>query len=124
MRLHPYRDTVGKLTIGVGRNLDDVGISQDEANVLLQNDIAHVKQYLSSTWPWTDVLDDARRGVLLNMGFNLGLAGLSGFRQMLAKVQEGDFAGAAAEMRDSAWYTQVGARAERLAIQMETGVWT
>lgn len=124
IRLKPYKDSVGKLTIGVGRNLDDDGISQLEAEVLLQNDIAYASEELRTNLPWTERLDDARRGVLLNMAFNMGIHGLLGFKNMLAAVQVGKYTESANEMLDSKWATQVGARAHRLAQQMETGVWT
>jgi lysozyme len=124
VRLHPYRDSVGKLTIGVGRNLDDDGITQEEAMMLLANDVARVESQLDETFPWTQALDEVRRGVLLNMAFNMGIAGLSGFRRTLDLVRTGDFAGAAQAMLESKWAEQVGPRAQRLSIQMGTGVWT
>lgn len=123
VRLKPYKDSVGKITIGVGRNLDDVGISLTEANILLDNDIAHVVQQLSETFPWTDALDEVRRGVLLNMAFNMGIHGLAGFHHFLGSVQSGNFAQAAQEMLESKWANQVGSRAQRLSIQMSSGVW-
>lgn len=123
LRLHPYKDSVGKLTIGVGRNLDDVGISAEEAQVLLQNDVSSAKSKLTQTLPWTGSLDDARFGVLLNMTFNMGIVGLLGFKNMLVLVQSGDYAGAAQEMLNSRWADQVGSRAYRLSIQMESGAW-
>lgn len=123
LRLHPYRDSVGKLTIGVGRNLDDVGISNSEAALLLDNDINDVVKRLETAFPWTAVLDDARKGVLINMAFNLGLQGLAAFKNFLTAVQAGDYLKARDEMLDSIWAEQVGPRAQRLAIQMETGNW-
>lgn len=123
LRLHPYKDSVGKLTIGVGRNLDDVGISKAEAALLLDNDIADATQRLETAFPWTAALDDARKGVLLNMTFNMGIQGLAGFKNFLAAVQAGDYSSARDHMLDSRWAEQVGPRAQRLAIQMETGQW-
>jgi lysozyme len=123
LRLKPYRDTAGKLTIGYGRNLDDKGIAEVEANYLLSRDVYEVNHALASALPWFATVDGARQGVLQNMGFNLGIAGLLGFRNMLSYMQAGDWANAAKEGRNSEWYTQVGARAERLMVQLETGVW-
>ena len=123
VRLKPYRDSVGKLTIGVGRNLDDVGIDANEADFLLSNDVVRAGLELSTHLPWTDKLDDARRGVLLNMTFNLGIAGLLTFRNTLSLIQNGHYAAAAAAMLDSKWAAQVGPRAQRLSQQMEQGVW-
>lgn len=122
-RLRPYKDTVGKLTIGVGRNLDDVGISQSEADLLLANDINHVTNSLLAQWPWMASLDEVRFGVMQNMAFNMGIGGLAAFKNTLAKVKSGDYAGAAEEMLHSTWATQVGDRAQRLSIQLEGGSW-
>ena len=122
-RFHPYKDTRGHLTIGIGRCLDTKGISADEARYLFANDLRDVRADLVGALPWYAALDEARRGVVENMAFNLGLNGLLGFRRMLQALRARDYATAAREMRDSQWYTQVGARAERLALQMEDGQW-
>jgi len=106
-----------------GRNLDDVGISQDEADLMLANDIKVATIRLESTFPWTVGLDDVRKAVLVNMTFNMGIHGLAQFKDTLAKVQAGDYAGASQAMLQSGWATQVGPRAQRLSIQMESGVW-
>lgn len=123
LRLFPYNDSVGKLTIGVGRNLTDRGISNDEATILLQNDVTAVKSQLDSQLPWFSNLNDARQGVLINVGFNIGFAGLLGFHNTLTLLEAGDYAGASAELLKSKWATQVGARATRLAEQLRTGNW-
>lgn len=121
VRLKPYTDTVGKLTIGVGRNLTDVGISDDECTALLQNDIDKVLSQLDRSLPWWRKLDPVRQRVLVNMAFNMGMTGLLTFKNTLAAVQSGSYAAAAAGMLASKWATQVGARAERLADMMRTG---
>jgi len=123
LRLKPYTDSVGKLTIGYGRNLEDRGIRQNEAEVLLENDVAEVSHQLVNALPWTTQLDEARFGVLINMAFNMGFAELLMFRKTLALVQAGEYAQAAKEMLDSKWAQQVGGRAIRLSKQMETGLW-
>lgn len=123
IRLYPYLDTVGRTTIGIGRNLTDVGISTDEADYLLANDIARAKANLEEALPWTSGLDSARQGALINMAFNLGIGGLMGFRNFLSAMQVGDWATAATEMLQSKWATQVRARAQRLSKQVETGEW-
>lgn len=117
----PYRDTVGKLTIGVGRNLDDRGLSADEIQLLLRNDIAIATRGARQLVPTFDALSDARQEVLVNMAFNLGLPRLSGFKRFLAALAEGDFDQAAEEMLDSKWARQVGYRSIRLARVMEKG---
>ena len=121
VRLKPYRDTVGKLTIGVGRNLDDVGISHDEAMMLLDHDIDRALGGGAATWPWFADLAPARQIVLVDMAFNLGIGGLKRFRRMLAALEAGDHATAAGQMLDSVWAHQVGARARRLAQMMVEG---
>jgi len=120
MRLKPYRDTTGNLTIGVGRNLDDVGISRDEATILLKNDIDHVVLELSQ-FGWVRKLDPIRFGVVVNMAFNIGVPGLLKFPKMLVSLKSGNYTAAAREMLKSKWAKQVGDRAVRLARQMEEG---
>lgn len=119
----PGKLVKGHPTVGIGRALDVNGISSDEANYLLANDISKAKIELAQALPWTTKLDDARKGVLLNMSFNLGVPGLLKFKQTLALVQSGDYNGAADAMLNSAWAQQVGARATRLSQQMRTGQW-
>lgn len=121
LRLRPYDDVAGKVSIGFGRNLTDVGISLDEANILLANDVNHVLTQLPQRWPTFTTLDPIRQQVIANMAYNLGLAGLMQFTKMLAACAAGDFATAAADMLESLWARQVGARAHRLATMMETG---
>lgn len=120
-RLKPYRDTVGKLTIGCGRNLDDVGISAAEAYVLLDNDIAERVAALRR-FDWFTGLDEARQGVLVNMAF-MGLPKLLAFYRMIDALEVQDWDRSADEMLNSLWAQQVGARATRLAEQMRTGAW-
>lgn len=121
LRLKPYRCTAGKLTVGIGRNLDDVGISKEEAYILLDNDIQRAKDSLFAALPWVKALDEVRLAVLLNMTFNLGIAGLLGFINTLRAVEGRDFKTAAEGMRRSLWASQVKGRAEELARMMETG---
>lgn len=121
LRLKPYTDTEGCLSIGVGRNLTDVGISRQEAMTLLDNDIDAAWLALSKQFTWFNALDPMRQRVLLNMCFNLGLRGLLKFPLMLEAVQIGNYHDAATEMRNSAWAREVGDRAVRLSRMMETG---
>lgn len=122
-RNFPYTDTVGKLTIGVGRNLTDRGLANDEINDLLVNDVNQVKMDLTRSLPWYASLDEARRGVLENMAFNMGLHGLLAFHKMLTFMEAGEYDQAATEMLNSKWSAQVGDRAKRLALQLQTGEW-
>ena len=122
VKLKPYIDSVGKLTIGVGRNLDDVGITAAEADFLLQGDIDRVTRGLLARYPiWFADLDPVRQAVLVNMAFNLGVAGLAAFTTTLAAVAAHQFDLAARAMLNSTWATQVGARATEVATQMRTG---
>jgi len=120
-RLKPYRDSVGKLTIGYGRNLDDRGITEVEALYLLHNDVVEVEHDLDQHLPWWRGLDDVRQRVLADMAFNMGLAGLLTFHQTIAFIQAGQYPAASAGMLNSRWARQVGRRARRLAQMMETG---
>lgn len=123
LKLKPYRDSVGKITLGYGRNLDDDGISEMEADFLLQNDVKAATVELEANFPWVMNLDDARKGAVLNMIFNMGAHGLAEFRDFLQKLQSGDFRAASGAMLDSLWAKQVGPRATRLSIQIESGQW-
>ena len=120
LRLKPYRDSVGKLTIGIGRNLDDVGISEQEARFMLENDIGNVYVALDRQLSWWRKLDGVRQGVLVNMCFNLGINGLLGFKKTLAAIQFGDYESAANGMLQSKWATQVGPRAVRISDMIKT----
>ncbi|WP_457755170.1 glycoside hydrolase family protein [Thermovibrio ammonificans] len=123
LRLKPYRDTVGKLTIGVGRNLDDVGITEEEALYLLENDIQRAVKdatEIFGTTTWLS-LDEIRQAVIIDMLFNLGKPRFLTFRKFIQAVKEGDFERASKEMLNSRWARQVGKRAERLAYMMRRG---
>ena len=120
LKLKPYRCTAGKLTIGVGRNLDDKGISHDEAMLLLRNDIEEVTRQLER-YSWYVALGPTRRKVLIDMAFNLGIGGLLGFQKMIEALERGDYERAADEMVNSRWYKQVGKRGRRLERMMRTG---
>lgn len=121
LRLLPYVDSVGKITIGYGRNLSDNGISQLEASDMLDQDLTRHASDLMRAFPYVQQLDPPRQIVLTNMCFNLGIARLSKFVNMWNAVQRHDFDAAAQEMLDSQWAIQVGARATRLAAAMSSG---
>jgi lysozyme len=121
-----YQDHLGFWTIGVGRLIDTRkggGLREDEIDYLLRNDINDRIDQLGRRIPWFLELDSARQGVLLNMSFQLGVDGLLAFKNTLARVRAGNFAGAASGMLNSKWATQTPERAQRLAKQMETGTW-
>jgi len=118
-----YVDTVGKTSVGVGRNLTDKGLSPDEIDLLLTNDINDAEDDARRllTDAVFDALSEARKAVMVNMAFNLGYARLSRFSAMLGALKNGRYQDAAREMRNSAWATQVKGRAEELAVLMERG---
>lgn len=121
LRLKPYRDSVGKLTIGVGRNLDDVGISELEAMLLLTNDIKRTAEEAYAALPWLRNLDPLRTDVVLNMIFNMGLQTFQGFHGTIAAIAARKYEEAADHMLASKWATQVGPRARELSFRMRTG---
>lgn len=120
-RSKPYADSVGKLTIGVGRNLDDVGISKEEAGVLLSNDIERAVDGLTALGSWISNLSEVRQRALTNMAFNLGMSRLRKFRKMLRALERGEWEKAWEEAMDSKWAGQVGVRATRIAHMFRTG---
>ncbi len=122
VRSKPYRDTVGKLTIGVGRNLDDRGLSPEEIDFLLSNDIDDHWVELLTALPWVTRLSPTRQIVLLDMAFNLGVPGLLKFAHTLDSIKSGDYALAAKQMLQSKWARQVGPRARRLSQMMLTDI--
>jgi lysozyme len=113
----------GNLTIGTGHNLTASGLSQKIRDLIRADDIANATVALESNFPWTMDLDPVRKGALLNMTFNMGIKRLAEFKDFLAKMQAGNFPAAAGAMLDSRWAKQVGARATRLSIQIESGFW-
>jgi lysozyme len=114
-RLYPYVDTVGKVTIGIGRNLTDMGISEEEAYYFLWNDLNQAEREISNNLGHVFyTLPKAKQGVLINMCFNLGIKRFMGFKKMIAALKEKDYKKAAEEMIDSKWATQVGNRAIEL----------
>lgn len=121
LRLLPYPDSVGKLTIGVGRNIEDRGITRDEAMYMLDTDIDAVVYELDRKFPWWRDLNEPRQRALANMAFNLGLPTLSGFAKMLQALKTQDYDRAADEALDSRWAKQVGQRARRIADTFRTG---
>lgn len=123
LQLKVYRCPAGKLSVGVGRNLQDRGITQAEALYLLDNDVEDFTARLIKAMPWTQQLDGARFGVLVNMAFNMGVDGLTRFKQMLTAMEAGEWGRAAQELLNSVYAQQVPGRAKRLAQQLITGDW-
>lgn len=139
-RLKAYKDTKGKWSIGIGRNLDDVGtvplnrtkqdviangINEAECDQLFDYDINRTEKDLDRCLPWWRKLDPVRQRVLLNMCFNMGIGdtddGLLSFHNTLGMIQHGEYSRAADNMLQSLWARQVGVRAQRLANMMRNG---
>ncbi|MCK4814466.1 lysozyme [bacterium] len=121
---HAYQDTEGYWTIGVGRLIDNRkggGISHEESMYLLGNDIKTVLGQCDREFDWFDTLDEARKIVVLNMVFNLGIGNFKKFKKTIAFISAGDYDEASIEMLDSTWSSQVGNRAARLSTIMKTG---
>jgi lysozyme len=121
VRDRPYKDSVGKLTIGVGRNLTDKGLKPKEIEYLLMNDIMDCIDDLNKYLPWWRQLNEVRQRVLMDMCFNLGIGGLLGFKNTLAFIQSGDYEQASQNMLSSKWASQVGQRSRRLSEMIRTG---
>lgn len=118
----PYEDSVGKLTIGIGHNLDDMPLSNRAIEVICEDDIAVAEAELDRNWNhWRRDLSAARQNVLVEMVFNLGYPRFSKFVKFIAAIEDKDYDKAADEMLDSKWARQVGRRADNLAKQMRTG---
>ena len=99
------------------------GISHEEAQFLLANDIAKVMNQIAVFVPWASKLDSVRAGVLQNMAFSLGIDGLMEFKRTLGLIESGNYDAAADALLQSKWAEQVGSRANRMALQMRTGEW-
>lgn len=108
-----YKCSAGKLTIGYGHNIEDNPMPELIAEKLLHHDIAGALA-ACERFDWFFELDGVRQRVIVNMVFNLGYNGVSKFKKMIAAIEDREYVLAAFEMRNSRWYRQVGARAERL----------
>lgn len=104
LELKPYYCPNNKLSIGYGRNLEDRGISKNEADYLLNNDILNIKLELEDKLPIFKKLDDVRRNVLLEMAFNMGVPKLLGFKKTIQYLKNGDYLEASKEMLNSKWH--------------------
>lgn len=124
--LHAYQDTLGYWTIGIGILVDKRkggGLLPEESEFIFNNRLRILNEQLDKRIPWIGKLDPARRGVLVNMAFQMGVDGLLGFKNTLKMIEKGDYQAAAKGMLNSKWAGQTPARANRLSAQMATGVW-
>ena len=111
LELKAYQCTAGKTTIGLGRNLDDYGITEEEAYYLAKNNIYELEDELDRAISWWRQLDDARQRALINLAYNVGTTTLLKFKKTLQYLEDGSYEEAAKEVLDSRWADQVGRRA-------------
>ena len=143
LELLPYKDSLGIDTIGIGRNLEHRGLSEEElahigkdisdicewgitkeqAYYLAENDVKIVEKEVCEKHPCVLELDEVRQRVIIDMAFNMGVPRLSKFVKMWKAIHEENFEEAKTQMLDSRWANQVGNRAVRLSNAMETGEW-
>jgi lysozyme len=110
----PYRCTENKLTIGYGWNIEDTGITEQQAEMILVDQVIKCDKELRDNFKWFPDLPERMQEVLVNMCFNMGISRLKGFKKTLKAFEDKCYLTAAAEMRESKWYNQVGPRAQRL----------
>jgi lysozyme len=120
VRLKPYTDTTGNLTIGVGHRLAN-GISEAIADRLLNDDLVEAQRDLEAAWPTLGTLNDVRQRAFIELAFNLGVHGLMLFSKMLHAAAIGDWKNAALELVNSAANAQEPSRFHRLSLMLETG---
>ena len=121
LKLKPYRCSADKLTIGVGRNIEEVGISEEEARYLLKNDIEMVTAQCLAEFPWFILLSDARKEAIVNLVFNMGLTTFKKFKKTIGYIEQGLFDLAGSELLDSNYARQVGDRSVRVANMLANG---
>ena len=118
MELKSYTCSAGYITLGVGRNVEELGITEDEARYLLDNDILRVTKELDDNLPWWRDMSEVRQRIFVDMVFNLGISRFLNFKNAIAAAEEERWEDCAAEMLNSRWADQVGQRATRLAKAM------
>tara|TARA_R100000808_G_C2155161_1_gene166967 strand:+ start:1593 stop:2012 length:420 start_codon:yes stop_codon:yes gene_type:complete len=118
-----YLCSAGYETIGVGRNIseDGLGLSKDEIDFLLNNDIKRVREELTEEYYWFAGLNEARQDAMIDLSFNLGQTRLRGFVKALEAMSREEFENAADEFMDSRWSEQVGDRAVEVTEIIRTG---
>ena len=116
-----YDCPAGKITIGWGHNIEDNGLSDRAAELILTEDLQAAQKEVVANFDGWDNCNFVRKSVLIDMCFNMGWGRLSAFKRMFKAIDDSDWTQAAAEMKDSNWYNQVGLRAKVLEKMMLTG---
>lgn len=120
-RQFAYQCTAGKTTIGIGFNLDDVGLSEEESRVILNMRLRKIQMKLLEDFPWFIGLNDARQAALNDMAYQLGINGLYKFKKSLALLKFMDYQAAGIEFADSRWAKQTPRRAVKVCSMIQTG---
>ena len=122
-KLKVYPDSLGVLTIGVGRNLQTKGISSEEANYLLENDIQEALADIEAIFHADTLthLNDARQLALVDMAFQLGRDRLRKFTKFIAAIEDSEWEKAAIEGLNSLWARQCPERAHRITWMIQYG---
>ena len=123
VRLYPYVCPAGFVTLGAGRNIETRGISEDESDYMLANDIRQCRGWLTATYSWFTALDEVRQAAMVDLIYNLGADGLAKFVKFLAAMGRSDWPKAGAELKNSDWFGQVGRRGPRVISMIERGLW-
>ena len=124
VKTHAYKCSASKITVGVGRNIDPkggIGLTEDEIDYLLQNDIDRIISELDFQYEWFSDLNSARQDAMIDISFNLGQTRLRKFEKALAAMSLNNWDKAADEFMDSKWSEQVGNRAKELTDIIRTG---
>tara|TARA_R110000824_G_scaffold322611_1_gene509572 strand:+ start:765 stop:1181 length:417 start_codon:yes stop_codon:yes gene_type:complete len=121
LELKPYHCSADKLTIGVGRNIQEVGITKDEALYLLGNDIARCAGECTREFPWFAELTQLRKEAVINLVFNMGMNTFKKFKKTIAFIESGEYERAGTELLDSNYARQVGQRSQRVANMLADG---
>lgn len=124
VRYYVYRDHLGYETIGVGRCINravGLGLSPDEVEYLLINDVQRCIEELDGAFEWFKNLDEVRREAMINLCFNLGLTKLRKFVNALEAMKQRNYNKAATEFLNSKWANQVGERSREVAQMIRTG---
>ncbi len=119
-----YQCTADKNTIGIGFNIDDVGLSLEESRVILGMRMEKLRNQLSDSFEWFDGLNDCRQSALCDMGYQLGIHGLKKFKKSLALMASGDYKAAGDEFLDSRWARQTPKRAKKVTAMIASGDWS
>lgn len=123
LKLNPYICTASKLTIGVGHNIDDNGISEETAMFILDEDLKQAINDLRTIFSFKIDTDSPRHCALISLMFNIGLTRFKKFNKMILAAKLGDWDHAADELKASKWYTQVGNRGPKLTLMLKTDKW-